>query len=159
MSEVNVIEQKGNHNSDIKIAIVLSRFNSFVVDRLYDGAMKCFAANNIDSSNVTVVKVPGAFEIPVAAAALLETGEYDAVVTLGAIIRGETPHFDFIANECANGIAQLAIKHVTPVIFGVLTVDNVDQAMDRTGEEESNKGYEAVAAALEMIGVVRKIKS
>ncbi len=159
MSNINIIEHKGVLEGSVKIAIVVSRFNSYVVDRLYDGAIKCLKANDIANDAITVVKVPGAFEIPVAVEALLDQGEYDAVITLGAIIRGETPHFDFISNECTHGISQLAINSGVPVIFGVLTVDNSEQAMDRAGDEESNKGYEAASAALEMISVIKQVKS
>jgi 6,7-dimethyl-8-ribityllumazine synthase len=159
MSDINIIEHKGPLKGSVKIAIVLSRFNSFVVDRLYSGAIKSLKENKINEDAITVVKVPGAFEIPVAVEAILDKNEFDAVITLGAVIRGETPHFDFIANECSHGISQLAINSGVPVIFGVLTVDNVDQAMDRAGEEESNKGYEAASAALEMIDVLRQIRS
>jgi len=159
MSNINIIEHKGVFEGSVKIAIVVSRFNSYVVDRLYDGAIKCLKANDIANDAITVVKVPGAFEIPVAVEALLDQGEYDAVITLGAIIRGETPHFDFISNECTHGISQLAINSGVPVIFGVLTVDNSEQAMDRAGDEESNKGYEAASAALEMISVIKQVKS
>jgi len=159
MSDVNIIEHKGAIEGSIKIAIVASRFNSFIVDRLYDGAIKSLVANNVNRDCITVVKVPGAFEIPVAVKTLLDKDEYDAVITLGAVIRGETPHFDFICNECTQGISQLAIASGVPVIFGVLTVDNSEQAMDRAGDEESNKGYEAASAALEMISVLRQIKS
>ncbi len=159
MSEITLIEQKETYTGSAKIAIVASRFNSFIVDRLYDGAIKTLNSNGINNEAVTAVKVPGAFEIPVAVQALLDENEYDAIITLGAIIRGETPHFDFISNECTRGIGQLAIDSGVPVIFGVLTVDNSEQAMDRAGDEESNKGSEAAAAALEMIGVLEKIKS
>jgi 6,7-dimethyl-8-ribityllumazine synthase len=159
MSGINIIEQKEPYKDPVKIAIVASRFNSFIVDRLYDGAIKSLEANGVSKDAVTVVKVPGAFEIPVAVEALLDKDEYDAVITLGAIIRGETPHFDFISNECTHGLAQLAINSGVPVIFGVLTVDNADQAMDRAGDEESNKGFESASAALEMIGVLKQIKS
>jgi 6,7-dimethyl-8-ribityllumazine synthase len=159
MSDINIIEHKGPLKGSVKIAIVLSRFNSFVVDRLYSGAIKSLKENKINEDAITIVKVPGAFEIPVAVEAILDKNEFDAVITLGAVIRGETPHFDFIANECSHGISQLAINSGVPVIFGVLTVDNVDQAMDRAGEEESNKGYEAASAALEMIDVLRQIRS
>lgn len=159
MSDVNIIEHKGAFEGTAKIGIVASRFNSFIVDRLYDGAIKGLKANGISDDAITVVKVPGAFEIPVAVKALLDNNEVDAVITLGAVIRGETPHFDFICNECAHGISQLAITSGKPVIFGVLTVDNTDQAMDRAGDEESNKGYEAASAALEMISVIKKVKS
>lgn len=159
MSEITLIEQKDTYTGSVKIAIVASRFNSFIVDRLYDGAIKTLNSNGINNDAITVVKVPGAFEIPVAVQALLDRNKFDAVITLGAIIRGETPHFDFISNECTRGIGQLAINSGVPVIFGVLTVDNSEQAMDRAGDEESNKGSEAAAAALEMIGVLEKIKS
>jgi 6,7-dimethyl-8-ribityllumazine synthase len=156
---MNIIEQKAPYEGNVKIAIVASRFNSFIVDRLYDGAIKSLKANDVADDAITVVKVPGAFEIPVAVKAILDKGEVDAVITLGAVIRGETPHFDYICNECSHGISQLAMKSGVPVIFGVLTVDNTDQAMDRAGDEESNKGYEAASAALEMISVIKKIKS
>jgi 6,7-dimethyl-8-ribityllumazine synthase len=159
MSDIRIIEQKGSCNESIKIAIVVSRFNSFVVDRLYDGAIKSLEENGVSKDAITVVKVPGAFEIPVAVKTCLDKNEYNAVITLGAIIRGETPHFDFIANECAHGISQLAMNSGVPVIFGVLTVDSAEQAMNRAGDEESNKGFEAASAALEMIGVLKQIKS
>ncbi len=159
MSAIKIIEQKKPFEAAVKVAIVASRFNSFIVDRLYDGALKSLKTHGVSDDAITVVKVPGAFEIPVAVQALLDKEEYDAVITLGAIIRGETPHFDFISNECTHGISQLAMDSGIPVIFGVLTVDNSEQAMDRAGDEESNKGYEAASAALEMIGVIKKIKS
>lgn len=159
MSNINIIEHKSLNESTVKIAIVTSRFNSYVVDRLYDGAVKCLEANSVSLDSVTLVKVPGAFEIPVAVKSLLDTNKYDAIITLGAVIRGETPHFEFISNECTHGISKLAMDSGVPVIFGVLTVDNSEQAMDRAGDEESNKGYEAAAAALEMISVLNQIKA
>lgn len=159
MSAIKIIEQKEAYEGPVKIAIVASRFNSFIVDRLYAGAIKTLKQNGVEGDAITVVKVPGAFEIPVAVQALLDENKFHAVITLGAIIRGETPHFDFISNECTHGISQLAINSGIPVIFGVLTVDNAEQALDRAGDEESNKGSEAAAAALEMIGVLDKIKS
>lgn len=159
MSEINIIDKKKSFDSDVKVAIVTSRFNSFVVDRLYEGAIKCLNSNDVTNESITVVKVPGAFEIPVAVKNLLEQNKFDAVITLGAVIRGETPHFDYICNECSHGISTLAMNSGIPVIFGVLTVDNTEQAMDRAGDEESNKGYEAALAALEMISVIRQIKS
>jgi 6,7-dimethyl-8-ribityllumazine synthase len=159
MSDINIIDKIDSFDSAVKIAIVASRFNSFIVDRLYDGAIKSLNSNGVANSSVTVVKVPGAFEIPVAVKNLLDKNEFDAVITLGAVIRGETPHFDYICNECSHGISKLAIDSGVPVIFGVLTVDNTEQAMDRAGDEESNKGYEAASAALEMIAVIKQIKS
>ena len=159
MSKINIIDKKASLASDVNIAIVASRFNSFVVDRLYDGAIKSLGANGVSNESITVVKVPGAFEIPVAVKNLLDQDKFDAVITLGAVIRGETPHFDYICNECSHGISLLAMNSGTPVIFGVLTVDNTEQAMDRAGDEESNKGYEAASAALEMISVIKQINS
>jgi 6,7-dimethyl-8-ribityllumazine synthase len=159
MSEIKIIEKKEPFKESVRVAIVASRFNSFIVDRLYDGATKSLEAHGVSKDAITVVKVPGAFEIPVAVEALLDKNEYDAIITLGAIIRGETPHFDFIANECTHGISQLAMNSGVPIIFGVLTVDNTEQAMDRAGDEESNKGYEAATAALEMISVLSQIRS
>ncbi len=159
MSDINIIEQKEPYDAAANIAVVRSQFNGFVVDKLFDGAIRTLNQYGIDEESITVVKVPGAFEIPVAVKTLLDKGQFDAVITLGTIIRGETPHFEYIANECAHGISQLAINTGVPVIFGVLTVDNVDQALDRAGEEESNKGSEAALTALEMIGVIKKIKS
>ncbi len=158
MSEIKLIEQKNHQGEAVNIAIVASRFNSFIVDRLYDGAIKTLTSNGVENDSITVVKVPGAFEIPVTVQNLLDTNDFDAIITLGAIIRGETPHFDFISNECTRGIGQLAVESGVPVIFGVLTVDNSEQAMDRAGEEESNKGSEAALAALEMISVLEQIK-
>ena len=159
MSEIQIIHHQGTLDSAARIGIVASRFNSFVVDKLYDGAIRTLQQHAIDADNITVVKVPGAFEIPVAVKALLQTGQYDALITLGAVIRGETPHFDYICNECSHGISRLAMEYGVPVIFGVLTVDTTEQALDRAGEEESNKGAEAAAAALEMIGVLRQIET
>ncbi len=159
MSEIKIIEHKGPVDESVKIAIVASRFNSFIVDRLYDGAIKTLTNNGIREEDITVVRVPGAFEIPVAVDALLGEEDYAAIITLGAVIRGETPHFEYICNECSHGISQLAMNYGVPVIFGVLTVDNSDQAMDRAGDEESNKGSESAVAALEMIGVLNQIQS
>ncbi len=158
MSDINLINHQGKLDSTARVAIVASRFNSFVVDKLYDGAIKTLQQHDITDSDITVVYVPGAFEIPVAVKNLLATNtQYDAVITLGAVIRGETPHFDYICDTCANGIANLAIESGVPVIFGVLTVDTIEQAMDRSGDEESNKGAEAASTALQMVEVLKSV--
>ncbi|MAS81560.1 MAG: 6,7-dimethyl-8-ribityllumazine synthase [Legionellales bacterium] len=159
MTKTTPAKQKRINNGLVKIAIVSSRFNSFIVDRLYDGAIRTLNSNGVDNDAITAIEVPGAFEIPVTVRTLIENKKFDAIITLGAIIRGETPHFDFISNECTRGIGQLAIESGVPIIFGVLTVDNSEQAMDRAGDEESNKGSEAAAAALEMVSVLKEIKS
>jgi len=156
MSDIKQIEADGNV-SDSRVALVVSRYNNFIVDRLLEACINTLVSAGIKRANVPLIKVPGAFEIPVAVKRLADTDKVDAIITLGAIIRGETPHFDIIANECARGIGSIAIETGIPVIFGVLTVDNVEQAMDRSGEEESNKGSEAAQTAVEMISVLRQI--
>ncbi len=156
MSDIKQIEADGKV-SDSRIALVVSRYNNFVVDRLLEGCISTLVDAGIKRANIRLIKVPGAFEIPVTVKRLADTGSVDAIITLGAIIRGETPHFDIIANECARGIGSIAIETGLPIIFGVLTVDNVEQAMDRSGDEESNKGSEAAQTAVEMISVLRQI--
>ena len=159
---MNIIEADGNIKPAIQVAIVQSEFNRSVVDRLFAGATRALAAANVMDDAITVVKVPGAFEIATAVRALLNTGKYDAVITLGAVIRGETPHFDYICQQCAHGISQLALEFSTPVIFGVLTVDTFGQALVRSGDEESNKsnkGAEAANAALAMIQILDRIQN
>lgn len=144
---------------DATIGIVASRFNSFIVDRLLSACFARLKSAGVGESGITIVQVPGAFEIPVAVQRLLINGQCDAVIALGAIIRGETPHFEYIARECSHGLAELALKHDTPVIFGVLTVDNTEQAVDRAGAEESNKGGEAARVAIQMINVMRRLRT
>lgn len=142
-----------------RIAIVMSRYNGYIVDRLLQGCMSTLKAGGIEDNDLVLVEVPGAFEIPVAADALARRGGLDAIITLGAVVRGETPHFDFICRTCADGINRVSLDHGLPVVFGVLTVDTVQQAMDRSGEEESNKGSEAARTALDMISVLGKIRA
>jgi 6,7-dimethyl-8-ribityllumazine synthase len=140
-----------------RIGIVASRYNSHIVDRLLTASIAVLVKAGISEKDILVVHVPGAFEIPVAVQRLVLKKECEAVIALGAIIRGETPHFDYIARECSQGLARIALNQDVPVIFGVLTVDNTEQAMDRSGDEESNKGAEAAQAAVQMINVMRKI--
>ena len=155
----DVIQLEGNGSvGDSRITLVVSRFNSFIVDRLLKACIGMLTEAGVKRANVRLIKVPGAVELPVAVKRVADVGEVDAIIALGAIIRGETPHFEIIANECARGLGSIAIEFTIPVIFGVLTVDTVDQAMDRSGEEESNKGNEAAQTALEMISVLRQIE-
>jgi len=142
-----------------RVAIVASRFNAFVVDRLLEGCMRTLRTRGVPENNIVLVRVPGAFEIPAAVRGIVDRGAVDAVIALGAVIRGETAHFEYIAGECARGLAAIAATTGLPVIFGVLTVDEAQQALDRSGEDESNKGSEAAAAALDMIGVMRGIRA
>ena len=156
MGDVEQIEGSGEVG-DSRIALVVSRYNSFIVDRLLKSCLNTLMSAGIKRANVRLIKVPGAFEIPVAVKSVVDQSNVDAIITLGAVIRGETLHFEIIANECARGIGSIAIESGIPIIFGVLTVNTVDQAMDRSGDEESNKGSEAAQAALEMISVLGQI--
>ncbi len=156
MGDIEQIEGSGEIGES-RITLVVSRYNSFVVDRLLEGCLGTLEHAGVNKDNIKLIKVPGAFEIPIVVKHVADQGKTDAIITLGAVIRGETPHFDIIANECVRGIGSIAIETGLPVIFGVLTVDTVEQAMDRSGNEESNKGSEAAQTALEMISVLAQI--
>lgn len=140
-----------------KLGIVLGRFNSFIGDALLSGAIDVLARHGVDTSNITVVNVPGAFEIPLAVKKMAASGRYDGVIALGAVIRGSTPHFDFVAGECAKGLNSVQLETGVPVGFGVLTVDTIEQAIERAGTKAGNKGAEAAMTVLEMVNVMAKI--
>ncbi len=148
----------GTTVENARIAIVASRFNSFVVDRLLSACLATLSNAGLGKEQLQVIRVPGAFEIPLAVKEVAQRDDCDAVIALGAVIRGETPHFEYICRECSHGLSRIAIDLDKPVIFGVLTVDTAEQALDRAGDEESNKGAEAALAAVEMINVLRKLK-
>ena len=141
----------------MKIGIVASRFNDFIVTHLISGAEDCFVRHGGSSDDLTLALVPGAFEIPVMALQMAASGEYDAVVCLGAVIRGATPHFDMVAIESAKGIAQAAMKSGVPVLNGILTTDSIEQAVERAGTKAGNKGYDAMAAAIEMVNLTKEL--
>ena len=141
-----------------RYAIVAGRFNHFITDKLIEGARDVLVRHGIDSGNIDCVWVPGAFEIPMIAGKLATSGNYGAVITLGAVIRGSTPHFDFVAGECARGVAKLNLKSDVPVIFGVLTTDTIEQAIERAGTKAGNKGGDAAMTALEMVSVLDKLQ-
>jgi len=141
----------------LKFALVAGRFNDFVVDKLIAGAVDYLVRHGADKEDITLVRTPGAFEIPLAAQRLARSGDYDAVVCLGAVIRGATPHFDFVAGECTKGLALVSLETGVPVGFGVLTVDTLEQAVERSGSKAGNKGVEAAAAALEMVRVLQQL--
>ena len=143
--------------SGLKVALVASRFNDVVTTRLVEGALDGFVRHGADPKNLTLFKVPGAFELPQLAAKLAAKGTYDAVVALGCLIRGETPHFDLLAAEAAKGLAQVALSSGVPVVFGVLTCDTMEQAIDRAGGKAGNKGWDAALAAIEMISLFRRL--
>ena len=134
----------------LSFAIVASRFNHFIVDRLVEGALDALGRHGADPARITVVRVPGSFEIPLAAKKLAATHDYDAVICLGAVIRGDTPHFDFIASEAAKGVASVSMQTGLPVIFGVITADTLEQAIERAGIKGGNKGRDAALNAIEM---------
>ena len=143
---------------DCNIAIVASEFNHFIVQQLVDGAFDALQRNGISDSNITLAWVPGAFELPLAADVLAVKGGHDAIIALGAVIRGGTPHFDYVAGECSRGIAQVGLKHGLPTIFGVLTTDTIDQALERAGSGAGNKGFDTAVAALQMITLLDRVR-
>lgn len=140
-----------------RIGIVAGRFNEFITSKLLGGAVDAFVRHGGDEKNVTVAWVPGAFEIPLTAQKMVESGKYDAVICLGAVIRGATPHFDMVANEATKGVAQVGLRTGVPVIFGILTTDSIEQAVERAGTKAGNKGFEAVATAIEMINLLKQL--
>lgn len=142
----------------VRVALVVSRFNEFITDRLLEGAEGCLERHGCAAATRTVVRVPGAWEIPQAAKKLADAAKHDAIVGLGALIRGETPHFDVLAAEVARGLGQVALESGIPVIFGVLTTDTVEQAIARSGGRSGNKGCEAALAALEMVQLYRHLR-
>ena len=137
----------------LRFAIVVSRFNDFISQRLVDGAIDCLDRHGEGGATHTIVKVPGAFDIPATAARIVASSKFDAVICLGAVIRGSTPHFDYVASEVSKGVANIAIKGKIPVVFGVLTTDNIDQAIERAGTKSGNKGWDAALAAIELVNL------
>lgn len=143
----------------LKFAFVVGRFNSFVVDALESGAKDAIVRHGGNLDNVVVARVPGAFEIPLAVQRLAQSGKYDAIIALGAVIRGHTPHFDFVANEATKGLAQAMLDFSMPVSFGILTVDSIEQAIERAGTKAGNKGFEAAVTAIEMAQLMKVIEA
>ena len=140
-----------------KIAIVAGRFNEIITNKLLGGAVDAFKRHGGDESNIDLAWVPGAFEIPLVAKKMAESKKYDAVICLGAVIRGATPHFDMVANETTKGIAAAGLQTGVPIIFGVLTTDNIEQAVERAGSKAGNKGFEAVTTAIEMVNLLKQM--
>ena len=156
MSQIKTLE--GNfQNANARYAITVGRFNSFVVESLLSGALDALKRHGVTDDNITVVRAPGAWELPLVAKKLIATGKYDAVIALGAVIRGGTPHFDFVAGECAKGLGVVSLDSDIPVSFGVLTVDSIEQAIERSGTKAGNKGADAAMVAIEMISLLRAV--
>ena len=142
---------------DAHFGIVAARFNDFIVDSLLAASVRCLQKHGAVDADIEIIRVPGAFEMPLAVDKLAASRRCDGIIALGAVIRGGTPHFDYVAGECSRGLAQVALKHELPVIFGVLTTDDVDQALERAGSGAGNKGFDTAIAALQMISVLDRI--
>ena len=142
-----------------RYAIVAGRFNHFITDKLIEGAVDAFSRQGIDSDDIDLVWVPGAFEMPFITRKLIDCKKYSAIITLGAVIRGATPHFDFVAGQCASGIASLNLESDIPVVFGVLTTDTIEQAIERAGTKAGNKGADAAMTALEMVSLNKQVQA
>jgi len=141
-----------------KVALVAGRFNAFIVKNLVEGAVDTLVRHGVDDGSITLVWAPGAFEIPLVVKRVAESGKYDAVIALGCVIRGGTPHFDYVAGEAAKGIGQLSLQYSVPILFGVLTTDSIEQAIERAGTKAGNKGAEAAMAALEMMSLMERLE-
>jgi len=139
-----------------KYGLIVSRFNNFITDKLVDGAVDALTRTGAERDDIEIVRVPGAFEIPLVAKRLLESKRYDALICLACVIRGETPHFDFVASEVTKGIAQLNLEYGLPVTYGIITADNTDQAIERSGNKMGNKGFQAAQAAVELLTLFRE---
>jgi 6,7-dimethyl-8-ribityllumazine synthase len=156
---MNIRTYEGNLTGQgLKFGVVVSRFNEFVTQRLLGGALDAWKRHGVAEADIEVAWVPGAFEIPFVAKELAQSGRYDAVVALGAVIRGATPHFDYVAGEVAKGVAQVSLQSSCPVIFGVLTTDTIEQAIERAGTKAGNKGWDAAVSAIEMANLTRVIR-
>jgi 6,7-dimethyl-8-ribityllumazine synthase len=140
-----------------RFCLVVSRWNSYIVESLEKGAVDTLLRHGADAANLTIVRVPGAFEMPVTIERIAAKGGFDAIIALGAVIRGGTPHFEYVAGECVKGIAQVSLKHGMPVAFGVLTVDTIEQAIERAGTKAGNKGAEAAMSAMEMVSLLTQL--
>ncbi len=144
--------------SNAKFSIVVARFNGFVVEGLLSGAIDTLTRHGVSANNITVVRVPGAFEMPLAVKKVAQKKDCEAIIALGAVIRGGTPHFDYVAGECAGGIARVSLEEQLPIAFGVLTTDSIEQAIERSGTKAGNKGVDAAMSALEMVSLIRNLE-
>ena len=157
MTNITTIEGKLVAPKGMKVGIVASRFNEFITNKLLGGALDGLVSHGVDEKNITVAWLPGAFEIPVAAKKMAESGKYDAVICLGAVIRGATTHYDYVCNEVSKGIAHISMETGVPALFGVLTTENIEQAIERAGSKGGNKGYDCALSAIEMANLLAQI--
>ena len=154
---MKIFEGKLTSEKEIKIGIVCARFNEFIVSKLLSGALDALQRHNIKDDNIHVAWVPGSFEIPLIASKMANSGKYDAVICLGAVIRGSTSHYDYVCAEVSKGIASVSLKSDIPVMFGVLTTENIEQAIERAGTKSGNKGFDSAMGAIEMVNLIREI--
>ena len=157
MKEINLVEGKLVAPEGMKVAIVASRFNEIIVNKLLGGAVDGLVRHGVSEDNITAVWVPGAFEIPVIAQKLAESKKYDAVIAVGAVIRGSTTHYDYVCAEVSKGVAAVGLKTGVPVMFGVITTENIEQAIERAGSKAGNKGYDCALGAIEMVNLIKQI--
>ena len=157
MKEINVLEGKVVAKKGMKAAIVAARFNEIIVNKLLGGAVDGLVRHGVEEENITAAWVPGAFEIPLAAQKMAATGKYDAILCLGAVIKGSTSHYDYVCAEVSKGIATVSLSSGLPVLFGVLTTDNIEQAIERAGTKAGNKGYDVAVSAIEMVNLFKNL--
>ena len=146
-------------SKDIRVGIVAARFNEFITSKLISGAMDGLVRHNVNEDNIHIAWVPGAFEIPLIASKMAKSGNYDAVICLGAVIRGATSHYDYVCNEVSKGIASVSLETGVPVLFGVLTTENIEQAIERAGTKAGNKGYDCALSAIEMVNLIKELEA
>ncbi len=154
---INVLEGKVVAPEGMKVGIIASRFNSFIVQKLLDGAVDGLVRHGVDEQNIDAAWVPGAFEIPIIARRMAESGKYDAVICVGAVIRGSTSHYELVVNETTKGIAQVGVQSGVPVLFGVIATENIEQAIERAGTKAGNKGYDCALSAIEMVNLMKQL--
>jgi 6,7-dimethyl-8-ribityllumazine synthase len=157
MELMNILEGKVVAKEGMKVGIVASRFNEFITSKLLGGAVDGLVRHGVEDENITTAWVPGAFEIPLIAGKMAKSGKYDAVIAVGAVIRGSTTHYDYVCNEVSKGIAQVSLQSDVPVMFGVLTTENIEQAIERAGTKAGNKGYDCALSAIEMVNLAEQI--
>ena len=157
MKEINVVEGKVVAPEGMKVAIVASRFNEIIVNKLLGGAVDGLVRHGVEEDNITAAWVPGAFEIPVVASKMAQSGKYDAVICVGAVIRGQTTHYDYVCNEVSKGIAEVGLDTGIPVLFGIVTTENIEQAIERAGTKAGNKGADGAMSAMEMANLLKKV--
>ncbi len=154
MKEINLLEGKVVAKKGMKVGIVASRFNEIIVNKLLGGAVDGLVRHGVDEKNITAAWVPGAFEIPIVAQKMALSGKYDAIICVGAVIRGDTSHYDYVCNEVSKGIAQVSLSSKVPVLFGIVTTENIEQAIARAGSKAGNKGYDCALSAVEMVNLL-----